>query len=231
MYTVDELFRASKAIELVGRKLKVRALGDYELQLRNRFALLARVKAENSLKDPQSDDFKAVILPLREESDSVLRSTLTRMWDWESWQTAYQEIQPKYYPFPDKPTPEEEAEIVAKREAEPERLRNLREQFVKEKIEENQKRYAEADHAKLLSESERLIIRAYGQTESDAENVHRTLLMAVQKEDGSPYFKNLDEVRQLHSSVITKLMEEFSEVNNLDPLKLNGGVVTDSTKA
>jgi hypothetical protein len=74
-----------------------------------------------------------------------------------------------------------------------------------------------------------LTILAYGQTEGDAELVHRTILMCVQKPDGQPYFKDMGQVQQLQGSVITQLMKEFSEVNNLDPLKLNGGLPTAST--
>ena len=228
MYTVDELFRTCKPIELAGKKLVVRALGDYELQLRNRLALLARVKAENRLKDEASDEYQTVLKPLDDETDGVLRSTLTEMWKWEAWQAAYREIQPKYIPFPDDPKPEEEAQVIADREAEPEKVREKREAFVKERVEANQKAFTEADHARLLSETRRLTILAYGQTEGDAELVHRTLLICVQKEDGQPYFKDMAQVQQLQGSVITALMKEFSEVNNLDPLKLNGGFVTAS---
>ena len=229
IYTVDELFRTWKPMELAGKKLRVRALGDYELQIRNRMALLARIKAENKLKDKNSDEYQVVLKSLEDETDGVLRSTLTEMWKWESWQKAYQEVQPKYFPFPDDPKPDEEAEVIARREAEPERVRKEREEFVKKRVEENQKAFTEADHARLLSETTRLTILAYGQNEGDAELVHRTLLMCVQREDGQPYFKDLAQVQQLPGSVITELMKAFSEVNNLDPLKLNGASSTAST--
>ena len=229
MYTVDDLFRTCKPVELAGKKLVVRALGDYELQLRNRLALLARVKAENKLKDENSEEYQTVIKPLDDETDGVLRSTLTKMWEWEAWQAAYREIEPHYIPFPDDPKPEEEAQVVAEREAEPGKVKERREAFVKERVEANQKAFTESDHARLLSETRRLTILAYGQTEGDAELVHRTLLMCVQKEDGQPYFKDIEMVQKLHSSVITALMQEFSEVNNLDPLKLNGASSTAST--
>ena len=224
-FSVDRLFRSVKEIELVGRKIKVRALSDVERQGRYRQALLARVSALEALKKPDTDEYRIVYSPLEEASDEELRATLFAFKRRELVLEADEKIQPEYLPFPDNADRSEEGEVLQKRKEQEQVIQNKRADYIKEKLEAYEAVLKETARDKLLTEARKVVSENVAENAFQDEYMHQTLWMAL---DGQ---FTLEEVKGMSVQAKAALMQAFSEVNDLDPLHSPGPSATASPEA
>ncbi|MBI5305521.1 MAG: hypothetical protein HY868_25555 [Chloroflexi bacterium] len=148
--SVDDMFRWVIAVNVLGRPYWIRALSDTDTQERDAYALRVMALRRKALSTPGTDEHLVYIEGLADEDDDVLRSVVLAG-DVRDWVREVQQvIQPQLYPFPDNATDEEKAETLARRDAEPERIRKLRVDWVNERAEPRKKQLAEFDHATLV---------------------------------------------------------------------------------
>lgn len=221
--TLDRLFRRTKVVEMPdGAKVKVRALSDIEMQERNRTGLAARHVAEKRLRDHDSLEYKATLLPLEEAEADQLRATLFVYQRFDLSSLANEKYPYLYVPEPDEATEAEKLETITRREEREKEINDKREVWMKAEAD----RYAETldkkDDDWLRRECARRTAEFFGR-EAFAEAVTSyEIYRSVENLDGSRYFENQAEVGNVPTAVKTKLYGEMREVNSLDPLPSPG---------
>jgi len=224
--TVDRLFRVSKDIELLGHKLKVRALSDLEMQLRHREAMRASVVVERALRDPDSTESLVNLAPLEQSAPDDLKSILVIYHQRETQIKAAREIPLDYLPFPDEATEEEQREVLARRETHAKLIQDKRKASVEQEVESYRKSLEDKSVEWLLAQAKGKTIMANASASFAEEFALHTIYTTLETPEGKRYFDSLDEVRLVPASVRNLILTTFSEVNDLDPLRLNGQSAT-----
>ena len=223
MASIDRLFRVYEEIELPGGvQARVRAMSDYELQLRSKRSLEVSSKAVRELRNPDSGEHFSLIAPLDEATDESLRAICGSYHVRDANQQAARDLQPKYIPFPDDASDEEKRKVIEDREKELSDIRDKRIKKAGELLDAYRKSLESKDRDRLLAEAKRKIEGATADSAYADEYANQTLLICVETPDGKPYFDGVDEVRLVPSRVQDMILEKVRSVNEIDPLRLGG---------
>ena len=220
--TVDRLFRVSKELELPGGvKVKVRALSDMELQLRNREALRARYVAEKRLKDKDSTEYQITLLPLEDADADGYRATLLAYRRSEVGAEAERELPFVYVPFPDNASESEQTDVLAKREESEKEIRQRRAEWAEARVKDYVKLVTEMDEETLKKQCFRKTAEFFGRTEFTNRFVTMTAYIATETLEGAHYFASAEEVGSVPTVVLDRILQAVSEVNDISPFGLS----------
>jgi len=219
--TLDRLFRVRKETSVGQVKLWVRALSDFEMNVRHRQATKESLDATKRLADTESVEYQTYYLPLAEMDEPSLRVLLQSYQRREFTAQAEREILLEYIPFPDEASDDEERDVQDRREQAEKALPDRRKEFVTKKMDAFKTAIESKDRTWLESELKSQIKSSVSDAAYGERYVYETLLVQVETEDGKPYFRDLAEVRGLNRAVIDHLMAEGRSVNDLDPLALS----------
>jgi len=229
--TMDDLFQVRQETEIGGKKVSVRALSDLERQLASRKALEESAKKEKELKTDGSPDNLAAFATLDRGEDDTLKASLAIYKQNDAWREAIDKVQPEFIPFPDKATDEERRSVMLRRDEEIKRSTEARKTYVDKYIEKYKKSIDKLTHDQLVEEIRKQTIRLAVDLAYNETYELECLLVSVERnKDGLyvPYFRNRNEVSKVPDKVRAKLLETLRVVNGIDPLALNGQLLTES---
>jgi len=146
----EDLFVVKKKINIGEAELTFRVLSDLALQDRDEYAMLAMARRRRELDDPNSNAHELYIKGLEVAPDDELRGIVLLATQTDLQREAIRTIQQAPLPFPDNASDEEKADIVAKREAEPQRVLDEQNAFVTTRIEEFSKSIKDLNHDELV---------------------------------------------------------------------------------
>ena len=222
--SLDRLMRPQKTVDLPnGQQVVVRALAAQELSLRQKAATRAAAVAEAEARKEGTEEYETYILPILTSSIDELRAAYVGYARLDAQTQVFDKIKAEYIPEPDEATPEEQREVVLKREAHLEDVNRRRSEWVEAYVAEAKER------AEKLEDEERLRAEIRRRTEKLVADIvynetylDQTHYLSVRNPDGTSYFSTPTEARYLHSAMSNLLAEAFAEVNDIDPLSLNG---------
>ena len=220
--TLDRLFRVTKKVPILDKVYTVRSLTDLERNMRFRTATAVRSRYAAKLRDPESDESTATFGSPDDMLDDELRTVIMLFKPRTAAQEA-QKIEYPFIPYPDDAKPEEIDEVNRLRQEAVDKTNERRKEFVKQYLEEAEKDLKERDRAYVLAQYKRIMrdnmLQAVFGEEGDVQSIFMSL-------DGQ---LSLEDVRGLPAEVRTLLSRAVAEVDNMDPLHLNGRASTESS--
>lgn len=231
--TVDDLFRWIVQVNVLGRPYWIRALSDTDTQERDEYALRMMATRRKALLTPGTLDHDTYILGLEMESAETLRSVVLAG-EVRDWIREVQEvIEPQLYPFPDNATDEEKAETLGLREAEPERIRQLRVAWVNERAEPRKEQLTGFDQPTLLGLAKQRQIATQMRVVYEKAFTHYTVYLAYFRdaECAQRVFASVAQVGA-QPSVATDMMADtyIEELNRITPEDLKYFLSTNDSR-
>lgn len=229
--TLDDLCRAYKVIELPnGAKVRVRVLSDTERRECDMEALRASSVLVKQLRDKDSKEYAALILPTLQRGLDGMKKALCDYRELMAIREVAREITPNYIPFPDDAKDDERRDVIERRTAHFEEIQKKRLDRVTEIVATFRKslddktvdditamigKYAEDGNADSLFQDEYLRWNIY---------------LSCEKEDGNgKFFANIEAVNSLPQKVKMELFKAYAEVDSVDPFLFNKPSVTDTS--
>lgn len=224
---LDSLFRVATEVTLPGGEVvRVRALSEYELSARERYAQAEAARFVKRVSDENSEEYAALILPLL-QSDEQSREIALRIYlRSDAKRMARERHAPKYIPIPDGATEEEERRVLIQREEEIARVEEKRREDTEKIYAELEKDLEKMDGNKILSALREKTIEYAASSIKTRELVAYTIYAATERPGGGKRFSSPAEARELPESVRDIIIAAFAEVNNKDPLSLSGQSLT-----
>lgn len=225
--TIDRLFRVHKPVEVLGRKLSVRALSGPEMQERERAALLAGLALDKRLRDPESDDYQVTLSSFTELEKPGLVAYLVASNIGKARNQAEEKIQLNIPPFPEGANDDEKRKVLESRE--------VLEADYNQKINEEVNRLTQVYHSEynerdlpwLLNAAQKAAKNNVIQRETNSEYAYYGVYLSLCDDTGKRYFSSSAEVHGLPNAITNLLLEYLDEVNKIDPLASNGASSTE----
>lgn len=218
---LDSLFRVSELVELPGKVVTVRALGDAELRLREQMSRTHAGKFRKLLQDETSLEYETYVAPLLEMEEHDLRETLVSFYNaLEAEQEARENIKPRFVPEPDDSTLDEKLETdEAQKEADKAYQEALRRE-VEGLSEIHRQGFANLSKEQLANEVKTKAVSYFAYGEYLRFTVLASLYLATEFQ-GKRAFQTTSDVDNLPRELVLKLQDAFAIVNNKDIWELS----------
>lgn len=231
--TLDDLCRAYKVVELPNKaKVRVRVLSDTERRECDMEALRASSLLVKQLRDHDSKEYAALILPTLQRGEEGMKEALCAYRELMAIREVAREITPQYIPFPDDAKEDERRDVIEKRTAQFEEIQTQRIARVKEIVES----FRKGLEGKPLDDVTAMIGKYAEEGNADSlfqdEYLRWNIYLSCEKEDGNgKFFANIEAVKSMPQKVKMELFKAYAEVDAVDPFLFNKPSVTDSSTA
>lgn len=223
------LDRMLRAYTKVG-DITVRALSDLDVRERDRIALEASREEADTLRDEKSDKHNTLIAPMLDLDDDEMRTAIVAFQGRQYWQDIENELPFEYVPFPDEATLEERQEVLGKREAHEEEVREQRSAVIAKKIAAFNEKVQNWTTEVLRSEMQRRAIQSHSLAKYVDVHQYATLFLACFR-DGNPLFEAWEDVPKMSSRAVDQLFAAYQQVDSVDPWELEKNVLTGPIQA
>jgi hypothetical protein len=214
---LDRMLRAHTKVG----DITVRALSDLDVRERDRVALEESRKEADRLRDEQSDGYGELIAPMLEMSEDEMRAAVVAFQGRQFWRDIEDELPFQYIPFPDEATLEERQEVLRKREAHEEEIRQERTEVIAKRLVAFNDKVQNWTLEVLKQEVMRRAVAAHSLAKYADVYQYMTLVLACLK-NGKPLFKKWKDVPEMSSRALEKLFAAYREVDSVDPWELEG---------
>jgi len=230
---LDDLCRVAKAVELPnGKRLRIRALSDTEQRERDLEALRVSAVFQKALRNEDSREYQAILLPFAESTPEEKRNALTAYRMLSAVREAAQNIRPRFIPFPDNASEDERRDVLNQRLEQMTKITEQRRAETERLVEETKRQVADLNGDGLSALLRKHAISASADGLYTDEFVNQTIYLASETEDGSArFYASPQVVRSLHAKVRNKLFDEYLEVDAVDPFLLTLPPATESSTA
>lgn len=217
-YDLDQFFRVKTEVRLPGeQKCYLRTLSDLEVRERQSRAVAESRKIRDELRDPESEAYKAFIEPLSAITDDELRQSIIALESVAIRRKVVEEIGPRYIPFPDDPSLEEQQNVQEEREKEEKRVLKEREKAVEGRIKRLEKDLAKRKRAYLISrmkatqENARIVNEFF--IAFDRLTIFYSCFTDEQCQDR--FFEAPEQIGELSPAILNYLLNEYGKVDQL----------------
>ena len=224
-----ELDRMLRAYTKVG-DITVRALSDLDVRERDRIALEASREEADMLRDEESEGHQKLIAPMLDMTEDEMRATVVAFQGRQYLRDIEVELPYEYIPFPDEATLEERQEVLRKRDAHEEKVREERAAVVAKKVAAFDGKVQNWTAEVLQGEVQRRAIAAHALAKYADVYQYATLALACFR-DGDPLFEKWEDVPQMSSKAVEGLFTAYREVDSVDVWELEKNSLTDATQA
>ena len=219
-FSIDKFFRVSQETKLPDEMwVTVRVLSDIELKARESHSLGVVARMTEALKDPATIEYQNKIVPLNEATDTSIIDTLTASWKEEWVREAGEAIRVNFYPYPENATDAEKVDVDKRQKEHEVTVFGERLKYIMAREKQFRDKAESWTREVLVANVRQRAITLYAMDAGLQEQIYWTIWRSVEK-DGKPYWKSVDEVKQLPSFVIDRLMMSYREVDAQDPWAL-----------
>lgn len=219
--TLDRLFRAVIPFELASQEFTARALSGSERDERSLYATNEARLLEKALKDKESAEYQFHLGYYDHLDESALREFLVLVRRGYLYREAGDKFKLIRHEFPEKATEEEKRDVLNRREEAEAKHNSDIEAWVDKGMEKYQAEVDALPMDEVLSTSQKLARERVLSARANEAYAHYSIWKSIEQ-DGKPYFRTIDEARDVGKEVGLQLYVKVQEVDNIDPLKLNG---------
>lgn len=217
---LDDFYRVCNDTALPdGKKVYVRTLSDTEIQARGEYSIAQQLIIHDQLRDTESALYRLKVLPLLASSDEDIIESLAEIRRADLVQEATEQFPLDFFPYPDNPTEEEKLETVQRQRAHEESVYAARAKYVIDNDRVYREKLATLSHDILLNSIKNISTRVFVIRAQIEAEVHFTIATAFNNLDGTPLW-SVDQVKNFSGNVINRLMQEYREVDKIDPWEL-----------
>jgi len=223
---LDDLFRVVMDVEVLGRKMYVRALSDFDVQARDEYALRASARARRSLSDSTSEDAQARLGWLDTATDEQLQKAVGYLIEAvdqpELTRQVIRDIEPRMIPFPDGADDDEKADVLKQREDEIKRVEKERLAFIEQGLKERKAKTATMTREQMIAFARQKQIELQARLESvrafDSYTIYASCFL---DENCHIRFCATPEIAgDLQIEVRSLMVGKYLEVDSVNPLEL-----------
>ena len=217
---LDDFYRVCNDTVLPdGKKVFVRTLSDTEIQARGEYSIMQQLIIQDQLRDTESALYRLKVLPLLASSDEDIIESLAEIRRADLLQEATEQFPLDFFPYPESPTEEEKLETLKRQREHEESVYAARAKYVIDNDRVYREKLAALSHDILLNSIKNISTRVFVIRAQIEAEVHFTIATAFNNLDGTPLW-SVNQVKNFSGNVINRLMQEYREVDKIDPWEL-----------
>jgi len=225
-YTLDEFWRVKMDLELPGKTIQVRSLGDWEVQERARQVVLARITAKKEMEEGSMR--QAIEDEIADSNKEDMIAVLCLFRFKEARENEYQKTHPRIVIIPDKATDAEMEEAIADRE---QAIKDWEEKNVKAaeaQVEAYRKSLEKYSLENLRKETLKARIKAQGELAAYRTAEDYTIFFCAQYQ-GKPFFVSVEDAKNCNAQIKQEILDAHDKVGGVDIHDMENFFVTDSS--
>ena len=214
---LDDFMRVSTDIDLPdGSKAILRVLSDIELNARRNYALAESVRITEQLKNPESELYGLKIKPVEDFTLDSLLGIVSEDRVQELIREAKDFYRVDFKPEPERPSDKELVENRVEQAKHEKEVAEAQAKHVLTGLTAYRKKFNELPRETQIKEVQSRAVWVYAASSAQDAEVYYTLWCAVER-DGEKVWESPEEVMKLDRRVITKLYQQYKELDAIDP--------------
>ena len=214
---LDDFMRVSTEIDLPDQsKATLRVLSDIELNARRNYALAESVKITEQLKNPESELYGLKIKPVEDFTLDSLLGIVSEDRVQELIREAKDFYRVDFKPEPERPSDKELVENRVEQAKHEKEVAEAQAKHVLTGLTDYRQKFNELPRETQIKEVQSRAVWVYAASSAQDAEVYYTLWCAVER-DGEKVWESPEEVMKLDRRVITKLYQQYKELDAIDP--------------